>query len=169
MEAFSTFRHELKTISMFYVGICEDQVESTYIERNTQDMLALKMQEGAIPHVGSLAMKDLSEEELEPFAPPPKMNKLIITHMENEKKQLQIPADLVKNWSLHPIFGTQFSLWLDGFLKDPEHKILQPKTETEDVVAGSKRGHGDDGHAVGQASPKKRKAPSKVLEGDFIV
>lgn len=103
------------TTSLFWVGICLAQKEADWIYLDTKDFLVeqyeartLPLPRGSGPDLG-----EFSPESVDTIPPKPKLNVLVI----NSENQLQMPAAIVKDWQLHPKFGTQFSVWLDNFVQ----------------------------------------------------
>ena len=76
------------SISLFYLGVCVDQVELTYIQNSVTDSLADRYLDGSLAVVGAPLPKEVDEEALDPYPPVPQMNRLVL--IQDEKKELSL-------------------------------------------------------------------------------
>ena len=79
LETFCKAR-ALYSTSLFYVGIGEDQIETTWIHKMAVEALANRIEQGnaTIPGVAKLETA-ISEDRIEPLPKVPDMNRLIIS------------------------------------------------------------------------------------------
>lgn len=78
-------------------------------------------------------------------------------------QKLCLPVALVREWQHHPHCGKDFTAWMEDFLKEKNHQLVDPEKETEPSAA--KRPPGD---AQSGPSPKKPKLES-TLDPKFLV
>ena len=125
LEAFCSQRAIHTTPSLFYVGVCENQLELDWVHKIVQESLADKYEQGALAMPsGAKCEKEVPADLLDPLPARPQMNLLIIS----PEHKLQMPAAIVKEWQLHPKFGTEFVTWLDQFVQ--KYVIMDPSDPT---------------------------------------
>lgn len=157
------------SLHLFWIGVCLSAKEAEYITSDIKEFMVDKMEAGTMPVPSGLGAPPQEAAPSESVPPPPKLNLLLI----NSDNKLQIPVSVVKEWQLHPRFGTQFTAWLDNFMKD--------FSVADENLAGS----GDGGSApdavsgpgpsnakrksTGKASSASHKTPKLEDLASFIV
>ena len=71
LQAFCAQRGLRSTTSLFYLGVCVDLVELTYIQNSVTDSLADRYLDGSLAVVGDPLPKEADEEVLDPYPPIP--------------------------------------------------------------------------------------------------
>ena len=122
LQAFCAQRGLRSRTSLFYMGVCSDQVELNYIHNSVTNLLADRYLDGSLAVVGDPLPKEVDEEALDPYPPVPPLNHLTLT--QDEKKELRLPVELVEKWTKHPSYGTEFGQWMDSFLSNPAYQIV---------------------------------------------
>ena len=126
-EAFAHHRASLSSqTSLFLVVIAETQVEQDWHVVQLIDKLADKYEDGTLSlHSGKTKVqKDIPADLLEPLPQAPRFNHTVLGGEHGD--MLQLPVAIVKSWHDHPMFGQQFSGWLDEFVKT--YSVVDPAT-----------------------------------------
>ena len=63
-----------------------------------------------------------NEEALALLPPIPSLNRLTLS--QDEKRELRLPLDLVKQWTARPFFAVEFNARMDAFLANPACEVL---------------------------------------------
>lgn len=160
--AFCQQRRMQNATPLFYFAIADDQTEATWMEKHLVHLLGDKVEDGSFG-VETLD-KEIKEDLLEPIPRLPDMNILVAP---GSKKELGIPAALVKKWRDHPSFGKEFQAWLDAFAEkysviDPDAAEGEPDNQGQEA-SGKKRGAEEGGSSAG--SPAKK---AKAVEGAIV-
>ena len=136
-QAFCAQRALQSNTSVFYLGVCGDQVELNYIQKAVTDSLVDKYVDGSLKVVGDPLPKEVNEEALDPLPPAPALNRLVLT--QDEKEDLRLPIHLVKTYHIHPSFGAEFGQWVDSFLSNPARQILDSEVKQPETPNPKKR------------------------------
>ena len=168
LAGFSKIKRMMAATSMFYIGVCENQVEETWINKTMIDEMVDDLESGELTLPNVTFDKTMNEDALEPIPPAPQLSRLII---DAESQQLKLPAALLKQYQHHPTFGKEWGAWLDNFILDPLHKIAQ---ESGDGVADKtpeasvKRKGADPDLKVLETPAKKVKMTYDIIETSAI-
>ena len=71
LQAFCAQRGLRSRTSLFYMGVCSDQVELNYIHNSVTNVLADKYLDGSLAVVGDPLPKEVDEELLDSYPPGP--------------------------------------------------------------------------------------------------
>ena len=119
-QAFLQARPKLShTCPLVYVAISDKQSESDWLQAALLEDLVVRVKAGTFSVPGAKANAEIPADLLQPFPSLPSMN-LLVTKGDDDKKALQIPARLVKQWAGDAEFGSRFQTWLDEFLNTYE-------------------------------------------------
>jgi len=139
----------VSSLHLFWIGVCLTEKEAAYIASDIKEFMVDQMEAGSMPVPSGLGAPPQEAVPSENVPQPPKLNLLLI----NSDNKLQMPLAVVKEWQLHPRFGTQFTAWLDNFMKD------YSVADGSENLAGS----GDGGSGAGSGpSNAKRKSTGKA-------
>ena len=58
--------------------------------------------------------EQIPQDVLEKPPPPPQLGKMVITGTDGDK-HLSVPDACIKQWYHHPVYGSQFQAFMDGF------------------------------------------------------
>ena len=166
IQAFCAQRALQSNTSLFYLGVCTDQVELTYIQSSVTDSLADKYLDGSLTVVGDPLPKEVNEEALDPFPPVPPLNRLTLT--QDEKKDLRLPVELVKKWHMHPSFGAEFCQWMDSFLSNPACQILDSEVKEPETPNPKKRPSEEMNDLTTPVKKVKIEGPTVLVEASSI-
>ena len=130
LEAFCHLRPLYTSVSLFYIGICENQVETTWLQRMIQEKVAVTFEAVKSANNAGDSASEPNQDELNPLPKLPAMSRLIV----NGKHELQIPVDICKKWQYHDAFKSEFTKWMDVFAEkysvvDPSAKPALPASE----------------------------------------
>ena len=111
--------------------------------------------------------KELPSDLVDPLPPVPNMNILTVSGTD-DKKTLNLPVSIVKEWHKHPTFGAQFTAWLDKFAEkynvlDLQQAASEPKnpgTNPKEPASGSVLGR--------PAKRAKVTPPEKIFDANDI-
>ena len=149
---------------LVYVAMSDRETDSEWMQATLLEDLVGKVKAGAFSVPGTKPNQEMPADLLQPYPNLPTMN-LLTTKGADDKKQLQIPAALVKHWATHAEFGSRFQGWLDDFLKTYE------VTSEAETPAPAGQGGGQPQPSEEPPSKKARVSPAdeKALDASFIL
>ena len=127
---------------LFYFGVAEEGKEKEWLQSTQRERMIEKVMDGSSKIPGTQPPSEVSDDVLPSVPPKSRLNVLVI----GKQDKPEIPVHIVKQWQFHPTFGSDFTQWLDYFLK--KGGIVQ-EIQTEE-----KQNKEDDS--------KKRKTPCEV-------
>jgi hypothetical protein len=100
---------------LYYFGLCENMVELQWAEQYVTNMVANKLGNGEITGTAGFKPKPL-EMPQEAYGEPPQVPTLTKLIMGGpNRKQPQMPPDLIKQYATHERFGIEFEALLASF------------------------------------------------------
>ena len=149
---------------LVYVAMSDRETDSEWMQATLLEDLVGKVKAGAFSVPGAKPNQEMPADLLQPYPNLPTMN-LLTTKGADDKKQLQIPAALVKHWATDAEFGSRFQGWLDNFLKTYE------VTSEAETPAPAGQGGGQPQPSEEPPSKKARVSPAdeKALDASFIL
>lgn len=122
-------QRRMHKFQVFYAGVCQDQNELSWLERNVIQHVLDGYKDGSIPLPQNTKVTNTMPDDLvEAMPSQPQLNQLVIT--DNE---LACPSTLVKEWQTHAVFGPQFSQWLDTFCE--RYTVIDKTAAAEDILS----------------------------------
>ena len=111
---------------VYYIGTPPDEVAHDWLLGTKTRKVAELFQEGRIKVPGFT--NSLSEERpLEQPPPRPQLNALTFKGSEdNNDLSLSLPEGIVKLWAGHPVFGSEFELFLGEFYSQFSEEAKSP-------------------------------------------
>ena len=109
---------------------------------------------------------EVNEEALEPLPPVPQLNRLTLT--QDKKTDLRLPVKLVKQWRMHPSFGTEFGQWMDSFLSNPACQILVSEVKQPETLHPKKRPVEELNDLTTPVKKVKIEGPTVLVEASSI-
>ena len=157
----------LPSLSLYYVGLCQDEKERAWVRNDIIQDMAEKLLEGKGPaylQTGALSNRE-TPAELVPHMPAvPQLGVAVLLNAQSQEDStpmtLKAPYGVIKKWLGHDAVGHRWAEWLKWF-SEQEHCELGTE---KDVNAGY--GGGDGGGVDGQNSNGKRTATPHEEQSD---
>ena len=166
LSAFFKHRRLHTGTYLHYFGLSESQVETTWIEKSVCEELVEMVLVGSYTLPGEKFEDKLDEDGLDVVPLPPKLNCLVFSE---SKEFLMIPQDILKKWQMHPKFGKEFTMFMDGFLEETTHKLMEEITDPITPDGKRKNPLADLNLATPNPDGKKKKlSHAKVVEPSSI-
>jgi len=154
------------TTPFHYIGFCDTMVEFDFVMNYAIREVARMLIDKELTIPGLKVDREPPSDLLEAPPPPPTLNTLILGGPS--KKQLQLPAAFVRNWSEHSTFKDEFNKFIDGF---HDEFGLAMETPAEEPIVGAKRKASNNDEVVVPAAKKRSDCidPSRIVEASQVV